>query len=161
MLQEGLLQFFLDSALDSSVYPPQYQQLLQQQHAIGWNNFLCGKFSKDWRYLQEQYCPRHHVSMTHTQKQWLTKLLRTLWTCIHDLWSAQNHDHHGRSSKEKYQATLQQSQRTMRALYLLCEKVLSKDQDIFYSDLKTHLQQPLHELNAWMMAHQGLIAYSV
>jgi exonuclease III len=161
ILREGLLQFFRASSLDPTLYSPRYQRLLKQQQAIGWNNLLRGKFSADWRYLQEQHCHRHHIKMTNSQRQWLSKLLRTMWIRIHDLWSARNDDRHGRSSKEKSQASHQQAQRTIRALYLLRDKVLSEDQDIFYSDLDTHLQQPLRELNSWVTAHQGLITYSV
>jgi hypothetical protein len=143
------------------VYPPRYQRLLKQQQAIGWNNLLRGKFSEDWRYLQEQYCKQCNTSMTHKQRQWLTKRLRTMWIRIHDLWSSRNHDRHGRSHKEKLQANLQQAQRTILALYTLRDQVLSEDRDIFFADIKNHLQQPLRELNAWVTAHQGLIAYSV
>jgi hypothetical protein len=161
ILREGLLQFFRDSCIDPTPYPPRYQRLLKQQHDIGWNNLLRGKFSEDWRYLQEQHCHRHHIKMTNVQRQWLSKLLRTMWIHIHDLWTARNNDRHGRSSKDKFQANHWQAQRTIRALYLLQDKVLSEDQDIFYADLENHLQQPLRELNSWVTAHQGLIAYSV
>jgi hypothetical protein len=99
--------------------------------------------------------------MTNVQRQWLSKLLQTMWIRIHDLWTTRNDDRHGRSSKDKFQASHKQAQHTIRALYLLRDKVLSEDQDIFYADLKNHLQQPLRELNSWVTAHQGLIAYSV
>jgi hypothetical protein len=161
ILREGLLQFFRASHLDPTDYPHRYQRLLKQQQAIGWNNLLRGKFSEDWRYLQDQYCHSHHIQMTHKQRQWLTKLLRTMWIRIHDLWTNRNEDRHGRNSKAQFQASHHQAQRTIRALYLLREKVLSEDRDIFYSDLENHLQQPLRELSAWITAHQGLIAYSV
>jgi hypothetical protein len=76
-----------------------------------------------------------------------------MWIRIHDLWKARNDDRHGRNNKSKFQASQLQAQRTIRALYLLREQVLSEDSDIFYSDLETHLHQPLRELNAWVTAH--------
>ena len=84
-----------------------------------------------------------------------------MWNRIHTLWLARNDDRHGRTSKAKTQASLQQAHRTIRSLYLLKELVLSEDRDLFYDDVSAHLQQPLRELNAWVTTHQGLIAYSV
>ena len=77
--------------------------------------------------------------MNHKQRLWLNKLLRTLWIRIHDLWLARNDDKHGRNNKAKFQASHDQVQRTIRSLYLLKDKVLSKDQDLFYADVKAHL----------------------
>jgi hypothetical protein len=161
IIQEGLLCWFRGESIDHTPYPPRYQRLLKQQKSIGWNNFLRGKFSEEWRYLQQQYCIRHHRHMSHSQRQWLSKLLRTMWNRIHTLWLARNDDRHGRTSKAKTQASLQQAHRTIRSLYLLKDLVLSEDRDLFYDDVSAHLQQPLRELNAWVTTHQGLIAYSV
>ena len=161
ILREGLLCWFRTESIDSTPYPPRYQRLLKQQRSIGWNNLIRGKFSEEWSYLQQQYCIRHHQTMSHSQCQWLTKLLRTMWNRIHTLWLSRNDDRHGRTSKAKTQASHQQAQRTIRSLYLLKDLVLSEDRDLFYDDVTAHLQQPLRELNAWVTTHQGLIAYSV
>jgi exonuclease III len=161
ILREGLLRFFQDEILDPDPYPLRYQRLLKQQRFIGWNNLLRGKFSEEWKYLQEQHCTRQHRKMNNKQRQWMTKLLRTLWIRIHDLWLARNDDRHGSTNKAKSQASQQQAQRTIRALYLLKDLVLSEDRDLFYDSIEAHLQQPLRELNAWITTHQGLIAYSV
>jgi exonuclease III len=160
ILHEGLLCYFRNEPIDPTQYPPRYQRLLKQQHSIGWPNLLRGKFSEEWRYLQTQYCIRHHRTMTHQQQQWLPTMLRTMWIRIHDLWLARNADRHGRTCKTKTQASQHQAQRTIRALYLLKDLVLSEDRDLFYDDLAAHLQQPLRELNAWISTHQALIAYS-
>jgi hypothetical protein len=88
-----------------------------------------------------------HCSMNHKQRQWLNKLLRTMWIHIHDLWLARNDDRHGRTSKAKSQANHHQTLRTIRALYLLKDSVLSKDRDIFYNDLDADLLQPPQELH--------------
>jgi hypothetical protein len=85
--------------------------------------------------------------MNHKQRQWLNKLLRTMWIHIHDLWLARNDDRHGRTSKAKSQANHHQTLRTIRALYLLKDSVLSKDRDIFYNDLDADLLQPPQELH--------------
>jgi len=161
ILQEGLLRFFHSDTIDPTPYPTRYHRLLKQQRSIGWNHLLRGKFSEEWTHLQTQYCVRHHRTMTNSQRQWLSKLLRTLWIRIHDLWLARNDDRHGRTSKAKSQASQLQAQRTIRALYLLRHQVLSEDQDIFYDDIEIHLEQPLRELNSWVSMNQGLIAYSV
>jgi hypothetical protein len=160
ILQEGLLHFFRDEKIDSTPYPLRYQQLLTQQLAIGWNHFVRGKFSEEWRYLQQQYCTRYHCIMDNKQKQWLSQLLRKMWSRDHDLWLAHNDDRHGRTSKAKYQATHQQTLRTIRMLYLLKDLVLSEDRDIFYDDIEAHLLQPTRELKSWGTINQGLIAYS-
>ena len=160
ILHEGLLCYFRNEPIDPTPYPPRQQRLLKQQHSIGWPNLLRGKFSEEWRYLQTQYCIRHHRTMTHQQQQWLPTMLRTMWIQIHDLWLTRNADRHGRTCKTKTQASQHQAQRTIRALYLLKDLVLSEDRDLFYDDLAAHLQQPLRELNAWISTHQALIAYS-
>ena len=67
ILREGLLQFFRASCIDPTDYSQRYQPLLTQQKVIGWNNLLRGKFSEEWRYLQEQHCHRHHIKMTNSQ----------------------------------------------------------------------------------------------
>jgi hypothetical protein len=79
ILQEGLLRFFRDEKIDHTPYPPRYQKLLKQQLAIGWNQFVRGKFSEEWRYLQQQYCYRLHITMDNKQKQRLSQLLRKMW----------------------------------------------------------------------------------
>jgi hypothetical protein len=99
--------------------------------------------------------------MNNKQWQWMTKLLLTLWIHIHNFWLARNDDRHGSTNKAKSQASQQQAQGTIQALYLLEDLVLSEDRDLFYNSIKAHLQQPLWELNAWITTHQGLIAYSV
>merc|ERR1712032_1447574 len=33
----------------------EYSQLLCEQESIGWDNPLCGKFSKQWRFYQNYY----------------------------------------------------------------------------------------------------------
>ena len=78
----------------------------------------------------------------------MTKLLRTLCIRIQDLWLARNDDRHSSRNKAKSQASQQQAQRTIRALYLLKDLVLSEDRDIFYDRIDAHLQQLLRELNA-------------
>jgi hypothetical protein len=161
ILREGLLCWLSTKSIDSTPYPPRYQRLLKQQHSIGWNNLIRGKFSEEWSYLQQQYCTRHNRTTSHSQCQWLTKLLQTIWYRIHTLWLSRINDRHGRTSKAKSQASHQQSQRTIRSLYLLKDLVLSEDRDLFYDDVTAHLQQPLRELNAWVTTHQGLIGYSV
>jgi hypothetical protein len=161
ILQEGFLGFFSEEPIDSTLYPKCYQGLLKQQLAIGWNNFLSGNFSKEWRYLQQQYCVCHHCPMDYKQEQWLPKLPCTMWICIHDLWLAQNEDQHGCTSKAKSEANHYQTLPTIRALYLLKDSVLSDDQDIFYNNLDAHLLQPTCVLLASVTTHEGLISYSV
>ncbi len=161
ILREGLLCWFRTETIDPTPYSTTYQQLLHEQNSIGWNNLLRGKFSAEWNRLQQQYCISHHIPMTHSQRLWLAKLLRTMWSRIHTLWLARNADRHGRTSKAKSQASLQQAHRTIRSLYPLKDQVLTEDRDLFYDDIEAHLQQPLRELNAWVSVHQGLIAHSV
>jgi hypothetical protein len=161
ILWEGLLCWFRTETIDPTRYSIRYQQLLQEQTSIGWNNLLRGKFSVELTFLQQQYCTSRHITMTHSQRQWLSKLLRTMWSRIHTLWLARNADRHGRTSKAKNQASLQQAHRTIRSLYPLKDQALPEDRDLFYDDVEAHLQQPLRELNAWVSVHQGLIAHSV
>jgi hypothetical protein len=88
ILRKGLLHYFHSKCINATQYSPRYQWLLKQQKAIGWNNFLCSKFSKEWSYLQQQHCARNNITMTNPQRQWPIKLLRTMWIRIHDLWLA-------------------------------------------------------------------------
>ena len=42
-------------------YPnEEYHQLLMEQQHIGWDNFLCGKISKQWRIYQQNYEQTQH-----------------------------------------------------------------------------------------------------
>jgi hypothetical protein len=106
LLLEGLFRFFRNEKIDSRPYPLRYQCLLKQQLAIGWNHFVRGKFSEEWRYLQQQYCTHHHCIMDNKQKQWLSQPLHKMWIRIYDLWLACNNDCHGRTTSERKESGL-------------------------------------------------------
>jgi hypothetical protein len=162
----GLYSYFQSKALDRSefsAYSASYHNLISLQESIGWGHFLCGKISKEWSNLQQDYVSRNSPSTKFDKDKWLRLIIKPLimdclglWTlrneerhkekwlrliikplimdCL-DLWTLRNKERHGIDSASKQSKLASQAHRDLRAIYLLSEEVLASDRDLFSKPL--------------------------
>ena len=97
----------------------EYSILLSEQESIGWNNLLCGKFSKQWRNLQHFYEAKQknenrtatacfNAKLTPAQRKQQQKkkhkqnvfqqIISSLFEAASDMWKHCNSDHHHRKN---------------------------------------------------------------
>ena len=121
--------------------PLKYYRLIAEQHSIGWDNFLKGRWSKEWGRLQEE-----HLKATGRRTErcngdaWATNMITTIWTDWFELWEMRNGDRHGKTDAEKNEAVKAQLVREVEELYKSAGDVHPDDVDIF--------EMPIEELTA-------------
>ena len=133
---------------------PDHQQLLTEQHSIGWDNFLRGKLSKEWMRIQTAYelhqqtlraelgqpQPGGTPRQPKTPSALFGKLLQTIWNAFHDLWLERCNDRHGRVQREASMADKFKADASLRALYELKDQVEPEDRHLFQDTVEEHLE---------------------
>ena len=134
---------------------------IQAQNGIGWNNFLAGKFCKDWGMRQTEFWRSTGFKPKSHQLNWQTTLIRLIWDLLHELWITRCNDRHGPTAAAARTATTEKVRREIMHLYKLKDRVLSEDRSIFMDDLKQHLEQEPGVLSTWISMNKDLILHSV
>ena len=119
-----------------------YQSLITQQRCIGFAHIFFGRFTTQWRTLQDLYLSTtdyqsRSVSGTH----FVTGTIKLMWNHIHALWLTRNHNLHGDSPQTIEAASYAQAQREVLALYDLRTRLPPSERDIFYSSPEHTLQR--------------------
>ena len=83
------------------------KKALDEQNAIGWNNFYRGRIASSWNAVQQGHCKTRNNGKQDTTK-WATAIITTLWHGFLQLWEARKDDQHGRDSAQK-----QEKERTL------------------------------------------------
>jgi hypothetical protein len=136
-----------------------YSVLIDQQNAIGWDHFLCGKLSKEWDILQYHYARRY--SLVKLSEGWVLKLIRLMVTLCYTPWDKRNTCSHGHdSSSSRMQLQHDQAHRAICCLYLLQDKVLAWDQHLFWNTADEHLTQSTIQLCSWIQHNKKLILHT-
>jgi hypothetical protein len=104
---------------------------------------------------------RNKYNLLKESEGWLNKLIRCMANASFELWTSRNECKHGRDNSKKYQASLVQSHRDIKALYLLRNKVLPHDCELFRPTLEEHLSDTLPQLKSWILHNKKLIEFSV
>ena len=159
---EGLTSFLEGRAVDIHDLPDKYHKLLEEQDEIGWNNFLKGRWSKEWSRLQEE----HLISIgAKTDRlngtSWATNMIGTIWTDWFELWTMRNEDRHGKDKSSRASAKRGQMIREVEALYMLASEVHPEDTDIFDVELETLLQRSTSSLFSWKANWEPVIRSSI
>ena len=89
----GLTAFFNNATpLFTERFPPTdsptYHPLIQQQTAIGWDQFIRGKLSKQWTQRQYKYAKQYNL--TNESKNWQVTLIRLMANSSFKLWEIRN-----------------------------------------------------------------------
>jgi len=96
----GMSNWQKNVQIPSSEYPPHYQQLIQEQNNVGWQQMWNGRWTTQWRKLQDIHCTLMNEKEL-TGHEWALKLLLSVWQSWNDLWSKRNEIVHGDSHGEK------------------------------------------------------------
>ena len=133
----------------------EYSELVQSQQSIGWNNFLRGKLSNQWRIFQRRYEIKNKFDLRQKQKQKnfctnpydkkqslalkkkqkgnvFQRLISKLFLLAKDeMWRQRNLDRHNPKNKTNYSAVIKVD-RQIKELYGLRDQVCVDDIDTCY-----------------------------
>jgi hypothetical protein len=143
IMREGLASYLQQLPMDHNKYNnTPYQLLIEQQSAIGWDNFLRGRLSKEWKRLQMDYLKEHphHQDNHEAGNKWVNTIIRTLWNQWFEMWKDRNKDRHGRDTTTRTAAKREQHKREITKLYEWKDDVLHKHKCIFDTPLEDLLE---------------------
>ena len=147
-----------------------YSQLLCKQESIGWDNLLCGKFSKQWRFYQNYYeaCRKNAnrvatawttAQLTPAQRRKKKKqkpnvfhqIISSLFDAASAMWKQRNSDRHRRENGTNISVETK-IDCTIRNLYGKKLSVMHNDVDTYYNvDIKTRLNHSLQLKKDWII----------
>ena len=138
----------------------QYREAIRQQSAIGWRNFIKGRWSKEWRRLQAIYYDSQPEQIEgHNQTSWATSLIRKMWDQWYEMWESRNKDRHGGDAAASAEADRVQAIREIEMLYEDAELVAKQtgELDFFAAPIEDLLKKPTHVLLNWLSLWKELI----
>jgi len=137
-------------------HPPRFKSAIEDQNAIGWDQFLKGRWSKQWRLLHEQ----SHVTPTDSKiltKHWPPELLAGLWDSWYQMWEERNKDRHGHDAKTRAAAQRTQATREVELLYDWQPLLHEQHQYLFHEPLATLLDKATYQLLHWINLWKPII----
>jgi hypothetical protein len=153
MVKIGLMAYFQDCLpLFEDRFPrptnPELRKLTDQQTVIGWDQFVQGKWSKKWGTCQYVYVKRYQL--IEASQNWQAGLIRALANASFRLWEICNGCQHDINNATKTQAQSDLTQRKIRCLYEVRERVLPQDRLIFLPSVEQHLQETQAQQRTWI-----------
>eukprot|EP00957_Ditylum_brightwellii_P086466 6578911-Ditylum_brightwellii.AAC.1 len=58
---------------------------MENQHELGWHNFMKGRIAKQWCATHALYCCSFPKPKESDECQWTTKLIKAIWTIFIDV----------------------------------------------------------------------------
>ena len=157
ILIEGLQSCIQPKPFSFHLFSQSYQQLCNQQHQIGWLNFLRGFATPLWSDLELAYRLNHNISLKLSS---IMTVLTQLSPVMIDLWKYRNSQRHDSDLALHETELRRRTTATMSQLYSYRQTVLPTDRIIFHRSLEEHLQQPLSLQLAWISNNHDLILQS-
>ena len=149
----------------SRTYPMQHCRLIKAQNAIGWKNFLEGRWSLQWRKLQQQHHAEHPAPPnphnkklnTNDPRTWATKTINTMWDLWFDMWNARNRTRHGHDQESRRQADREQVHQEIEQLCNMRDDVPLQHRFIFRTPLHEIKQKKTYQIRNWMSTWKSLM----
>ena len=135
-----------------------YNELIQQQTAIGWDHFIRGKLSPEWASLQ-YYISKREGTLKESEG-WTLKLIKLMANSSFQLWEIRNGCRHGIDEVTQQQSKRDQAHRELCCLYALREQVLPQDSHLFRASLDLHLTESVSQIRSWLTHNKKLIVHS-
>jgi hypothetical protein len=164
-MKQGLESFFHNTAF---VYngPPALRDLAVEQDQLGWDQFLCGRLSKKWQQIQDNYLTAYKrpKSRMHYGTLWVKHWIHFYWHESWTLWTIRNEDRHGKDAESKLHRSYLQFRAQTEALYEQREQCVPSHRNIlFYPSLQEHLhkEDTPQRLQSWIQLNEGAITASV
>jgi hypothetical protein len=165
IIRLGLWAYFTNCSPDFSERFPNgyltspYKVLITQQNKIGWDHFVRGKFTKEWRLVQYQFAKRY--GLVKQSEGWTVDLVKMMANSSFQLWELRNTCRHGYDDASKQQSIYEKTHRKVRCLYLLQPMVLQQDRVLFRDTVEEHLLSAVPQLRSWIVHNRRLIQHSV
>ena len=147
--------------------PIEYHNVIYGQHMIGWENFFCGKLSKELETRQHFYETHRRLSrnpLTYSKdkpksimKYFFDKTLND----IHQAWLERCRECNNPTHGQKEMARHIEAVRETRELYCLSDHVQQQDKHLFHNDVETHIGQDTGVLKGWIRRWRKLVLVSV
>ena len=164
ILHDGLLRFHnMLPAITPDSYPQRYQELITSQNAIGFGQLYKGRWSQEWKRLQNLHNTQHPTTSSHiTGKEWLLSVSRLLLDQWLLLWKLRNEQRHGKDDEQRQASRKETITSTLRHLYTYREKVCPVDRHIFYQNYEEHLlhHTSLDAIEDWINCYTEAIKAS-
>jgi hypothetical protein len=134
IMKEGILAWLGQTPPTLAVYPAPYDTLIHQQCSIGWNQLFLGRFSHEWKHLQDEYLARiQHRTSKGTGSTWITGIIAIIWKHVRSNWDTRNAAQHGEDSITREALLYERAIQETTEIYSEKNRVLPKDRWIFYS----------------------------
>ena len=160
----------------------EYSLLLSEQESIGWDNLLCGKFSKQWRIHQHfheskqnnENCTataRSNAKLTPAQRKQQQKkkhkqnvfqqIISSLFEAASDMWKHRNSDRHHRNNGNDVSVESKFDHK-IKQLYGKKSLVMNDDVDTYFNiDLNERLKGSMNSKQDWLIRWEHSIHASI
>jgi hypothetical protein len=162
LLTEGLQQWLRETTNPPSTRFPQYNQLIDSQSAIGWEQLLFGRWSQLWAYHQLAFLKRNNQPITPTNHGdgWASQIITLIWSHCHDEWLCRNQALHGKDMKTRQLARATKAQFKIRFLYDIRSQCSPYVQSHwYYGSPEEHFERETSTTNLenWIAAYETRI----
>jgi len=128
-------------------------QAAQDQHQIGWDQFLHGWLSKLW--TNAYSCVQHLTGLPASPEHWTKAIIQQLWKVSFHLWTYRNGVIHGHNQDDQLCLQSEQHQTQIHSYFMQCNQdptiVLAKDRHLFQRISMTWwLSQDIDPLLSWI-----------
>jgi hypothetical protein len=105
------------SGFSSGYLTSPYKVLITKQNQIGWDHFVCGKITKEWRLVQYHFAKQRY-GLVKQSEGWTVDLVKMMANSLFQLWELRNTCRHGHDDASKQQSIYEQTHRKVNCLYL-------------------------------------------
>jgi hypothetical protein len=166
LIAEGLQHWLRETTNPPSTRFPQYDQLIESQSAIGWEQLLFGRWSQLWAYHQLEFLKRNNQPITPTNHGdgWASQIITLIWSHCHDEWLCRNQALHGKDMKTRQLARATKAQFKIRSLYDIRSQCSPYVQSHwYYGSPEEHFERETSTTNLenWIAAYETLHIFCI
>ena len=159
LAQEGMNAFMESRPISLQHVPdfPGRQLLIEEQSAIGWENFIRGRVSKRWLKIQIKHLKRIDKYDVKRSPKWTNTLIHTVWTHVLLLWFQRNQDKHGHDETTRREKQEEKTILEIHRLYAMRDLVPEQHQWIFQTPEHEMIMKSTMLLQQWLHQYGPLI----
>jgi hypothetical protein len=161
---DGLLRLHCQlDPIQPDMYPTKYRALIESQQEIGWDQLYKGRWSVEWRTIQDEFADKNNLAKhTHNGQSWVLSIGRLLLDQWLELWKIRNAERHGKDVELQHQIRRQSLESELVELHNYRNKVCPADRSLFHASVAEHLAQhpTLESLEEWIYTHKDAIKAS-
>ena len=150
LIMDGLRAWRKNIPHRHGYFSPDLRTALSNQRAIGWDNFLMGRMSKNWATAQTSYLRSIGRSRS-SGTLWLRQLIQRVWDITWQLWEHRNNILHNSMTPRK-QAELDNLRDQARREFAKGQTGLDPNDYDMLEDKDEVLEMTLTEIKLWVQA---------